>query len=109
MDLAGKTVILTGVRRIGKVVALSLAHMGVNLVFSYLNDSDDLNLLCKECESLGSKAVAIKCDLSKESEVDNLVDQAIEKFGRVDILIHMAANYPKTPLAKISDESFKKV
>lgn len=108
MDLAGKTIILTGAKRIGREVALKLAQQKLNLVFSYLNSSDDADFLCKEVESLGSKATAIKADLSKEEDINNLVDETVKKFGGVDILIHMAANYPKTSLGKITAGDFNK-
>lgn len=102
MDLKGKTIILTGAKRIGKTVALTLAEKNVNLVFSYLDSSENFELLCKEVIALGSKAIAFKADLSRKEDIDNLVVNAVNHFGKVDVLIHMAANYPKTPLGQIT-------
>lgn len=108
MDLKGKTVILTGARRIGKSVALALAKKEINLVLTYLSESSEIEALCKECQNLGANTLSVQADLSKAGDVSNLVSKTVEKFGTVDILVHMAAIYPKTPWETLSEADWDK-
>jgi pteridine reductase len=108
MDLNGKVFILTGAKRVGADVARVLGERGANLAISYNSSAEDAQELKKECESQGSKAEIFKADLSKSEDIEYLVGETLKKFGRVDGLIHMAANYPKTPIGGITLEDFDK-
>ena len=105
MNIEGKTIILTGARRIGQAVAEELAKKGANLAITYRTAKDESEAMCKACTAYGVKAEPIMADLSKEEDIKNLVTDVKKKFGRIDGLVHMAANYPKTPWKEVKAEN----
>ncbi len=89
--LKGKTIVITGASSgIGKAIALTLAKEGVNLVLAARREAL-LQDLASECESLGSNAMAIRADVTLYPHVENLVNQAIDFFGGIDVWINNAA------------------
>jgi NAD(P)-dependent dehydrogenase (short-subunit alcohol dehydrogenase family) len=91
MDFKGKTAVVTGSSGgIGKAVAIALAKEGADIVLASRNLAE-LEKVKKEIEALGQKALAVKCDVTSDSDVFNMKDQAIKEFGNIDILINNAA------------------
>ncbi len=89
-DVKGLTAIITGGGNgIGKESALILAKSGANVVISDL-DLDAAELVVKEALSFGIKAIAVKCDVTNEGDLENLVNVTVEKMGTVNILINNA-------------------
>src|SRR3989344_1205762 len=86
MNLQGKTIIITGAARIGQTIAKDLKNKGANLVITYLHSPSEA----------GDLGFAVKADVSKKEDIEQLVKAAKEKFGTVDGLIHMAAIYQKS-------------
>ena len=112
MNLKGKTFIVTGVRRIGKTVAIEMAKQGANLAVTHFptkEDQRDAEFVCKECENLGIELASFPADLSKETDIKELIYKTTQTFGRLDGLVHMASPYPKTTLGEITQESFDKI
>ena len=90
MNLENKIALVTGAGRgIGKAIALALAHQETDLVVTSRTQSE-LDAVAKEIERLGRKALTVRADISKESDVNNLLTQTIETFGTVDILVNNA-------------------
>lgn len=102
MDVRGKTIVLTGGKRIGKTVAHFLAEKGANLAVTYRESESDAKEICKDAKSLGVKAVAFKADLSREEDISKFAESVKEEFEQIHGLIHMAAPYPKTPFGEIT-------
>ncbi|HSW57079.1 MAG TPA: SDR family oxidoreductase [Dehalococcoidales bacterium] len=91
MDFKGKTAVVTGSSGgIGKGVAIALAKEGVDIVLASRN-VPNMELVKKEIESLGQRAIVVKCDVSKDEDVFKMKDIALEAFGNIDILINNAA------------------
>lgn len=91
MDLKNKTVIITGASSgIGKSCAEEFARKGSNLVLG----ARQYQALCELVEDLekryGIKALAVQCDVSKESDCIELINQAILSFKRIDVLVNNA-------------------
>jgi NAD(P)-dependent dehydrogenase (short-subunit alcohol dehydrogenase family) len=85
MELEGKTAIVTGAGRgIGRAIAEAFAQLGANVVCA-ARTSGEIESVAKD---IGG--VAIKCDVSDEGEIRNLIDQTVQQFGRVDILVNNA-------------------
>ncbi len=106
MNLKGKTVILTGARRIGKTVAKELAKKGANLAIVYNSSKADALETVEECRGTGITAEIFQANLSRQDDIKRIVSEVIEKFGSIDGLVHMAAPYPKSLLGSITSEQF---
>ena len=89
--LQDKVAIITGSRRgIGKGIAIAFAKEGCKVVVSdYVEDKDGKNTV-DEIKKLGSDAIFVKADVSKERDVKNLVDKAVKKFGKLNIIVNNA-------------------
>lgn len=98
MELNNKTIIITGAARIGQVVAQELKKRGANLVITYLKD---------EAEA-GKLGLPVLCDVTKSEDIARVIKTAKEKFGSVDGLIHMAANYEKTDWQNFDEKTWDK-
>ena len=86
-DMAGKTALITGASRgIGAATARLFADKGANVVLLARSSSDIVGL----AKEIGEQALAIDCDVSGYSDLENAVAQAEARFGRVDILINNA-------------------
>lgn len=94
MDLKDKVFILTGAARIGVDVANELTKKGAKLATTYLSSESSVGDL------------KIKADVTKQDEVVRAVSETKQKFGRIDGLIHMAAIYPRTPWATVSENDW---
>ena len=83
-----KTAIITGASRgIGKAIALALAKSGMNIVINYVNNADAADQTAEEIRSLGVSALLVQADVSDFSAAGQLVKQALEAFGGVDVLV----------------------
>ena len=88
--LSGKVAIITGAGRgIGRSIALAFAEEGANLVLVSRNQSE-IDRVADETAALGVDALAIRTDVSKESEVTAMVEKALARFHSIDILVNDA-------------------
>jgi len=88
--VTGKVALVTGSGRgIGKAIALTLAKRGADIVINDL-DMDNAAHTVEEIKALGRKAIAIKADVSSEVEVEEMIKECINHFGRIDILVNNA-------------------
>jgi 3-oxoacyl-[acyl-carrier protein] reductase len=105
MSLSGKVILITGSSRgIGKAAALRVASEGASLVINYLSDAAAANALVEEIGS--DRALAVQADVSKIPDLDRLVDAAVAKFGRIDVLIPNAGILPMKDLENTSEVDF---
>jgi glucose 1-dehydrogenase len=89
--LKGQSALVTGANSgIGKAVAIALANDGANVVVNYITHPEAADEVVKKIESNGGNAIAIKADVSNESEVQSMFQQMIAKYGTIDILINNA-------------------
>lgn len=92
MDFKGKIAIVTGagsIHGIGRETALDLAEKGASIVVADMNLSG-AEKVADEIRKLGVEALAVSVNVADEASVKAMVDQAIEKFGKIDILINDA-------------------
>lgn len=88
--MKGKVAIVTGASSgIGRSCAVALAKEGCNIVLAARN-LDKLQEARMACEAQGVEAISIRCDVSVESDCQNLIAQAVAKFKRIDILVNNA-------------------
>jgi 3-oxoacyl-[acyl-carrier protein] reductase len=91
MLLNGKTALITGAARgIGRSIALAFAAEGAEVAFTDLNYDENMQSLEKEIEALGKKGKGYVSDASNFESSEKLVDQVVQDFGKVDVLINNA-------------------
>jgi NAD(P)-dependent dehydrogenase (short-subunit alcohol dehydrogenase family) len=102
MDLCGKVAVITGGKRIGRIVAQELAGRGMNLVLSYRGSKEEAEQTVADVEAAGRRASMVSGDVSKPADCTAIVEHAVATFGRVDVLVNMASIYRSKPLADVS-------
>lgn len=113
-DLSGRTAFITGTTRgIGKQTALALADAGCNIVSTgkTVDDTDSdlegtIHKTAAECESRGVDAHSIQLDLRDGDEVRSAVEEAVDVFGEVDIVINNASAIQLAPVEDLSSDRF---
>lgn len=104
-----KVVVVTGAGKgIGKGIAQAFAQAGYQVVVSDINYDECLQV-ATEIEAIGQKAIAVKCDVSLKVEVDNLIEEAINKFGQLDVLVNNAGIFPFQAFAEMTESDWDKV
>lgn len=87
----------------GRAIALALAQRGANIVVNYNRSREEAQATVQDIERLGSQAIAVKADISRSAEVKAMVAQALDRFGRIEVLVNNAAVYFKTPFASLTE------
>ena len=112
MTLTGKVAIVTGGSRgLGKAVAMGFAKEGANVVVAARTEvennelSGTIHQTAEEIKALGAEALALRCDVTDEKSVDQMVRETLEQFGQIDVLVNnagVAFYYPiiETPLKR---------
>ena len=104
-----KTAIVTGAGvGIGKGIAIALAKEGYNVVVSDINQ-ENCQKVAEEVAAIGVKSLAIKCDVSSSTEVEQLFNQTVKEFGTLDVLVNNAGIYPFIPFEKMQESDWDKV
>jgi glucose 1-dehydrogenase len=110
MNLKGKVAIVTGGNSgIGLSIVLELAKQGANIVIDYVAHPEAADALVRQVAALGDQAVGVKADVSKVAELKVLIDTAITKFGRVDIMVNNAGVETRTSVLDTTEEQYEKV
>lgn len=100
--LQGYGTLITGADSgIGRAVALAFAREGADVVISYLSEDRDARETKRLVEEAGRKAIVARGDIQEEATCRKLVDQAMEEFGRIDVLVNNAAF--QTAIEKLED------
>jgi NAD(P)-dependent dehydrogenase (short-subunit alcohol dehydrogenase family) len=107
--LKNKVAIVTGGDSgIGRAVSVAFATEGADVVISYLEESQDAEKTKALVESLGRKAILVKGDISQKDHCQKVVDQAIEAFSKVDILVNNAAKqFPESSFEEITESQLR--
>jgi len=110
MKLEGKVAVITGAASgIGKEIAKLYAKEGASVVISDLNEKGALEVV-EKIENENGKAIAVAANVTKQADVDYMIDQAVNTYGKLDILVNNAGIMDKmTPAADITDELWDNV
>src|ERR1700730_9447572 len=105
--LQGKTALVTGASKgIGAGIAKELAASGAAGVGNYATDRNGAEAVVTTVTTVGGRAVAIRGDVSKASDVGRLFEQAKAAFGTLDVLVNNAGVYQPMLLVELTDEEF---
>ena len=105
-DLTGKTAIVTGTSRgLGQYFARALAKAGADLVITS-RELSSLTEFRKEIETLGKKALPVRLDVLSQCDIENMVQTAIEEYGKIDILVNNAGLNIRKPSTEVSRQDW---
>ena len=108
MEETKKVALITGGSRgIGKEIAKKFAIKGYNIVINYVSENTDLNKLKEEFKE--TEVLFVKTDVTNYESCENMVKKAIEKFGRIDVLVNNAGITKDGLLMRMKEEDFDKV
>ncbi|HEV2277188.1 MAG TPA: glucose 1-dehydrogenase [Acidobacteriaceae bacterium] len=108
--LAGKVAVVTGASKgIGAAIAKGLAAEGASVVVNYASSKAGADGVVAEITKSGGTAVAIGADVSKAAEAQGLIDSAVRRFGRLDILVNNSGVYEFRPLENITEDHYSKI
>lgn len=108
MEETKKVALITGGSRgIGKEIAKKFEINGYNLVINYVSESTDLNKLKEEFKQ--TEVLFVKTDVTNYESCENMVKEAIAKFGKIDVLVNNAGITKDGLLMRMKEEDFDKV
>ena len=108
--MSNLTVLVTGgASGIGKACALTFAQAGYNVVVNYGHSEQAALEVTKQCIELGVEAFAVKADVSKQDEVNAMVDLTLKTFGSIDVLINNSGITKDNLLLRMTSEDFSDV
>jgi len=109
-NFAGKVALVTGAGRgIGKGIAQRFAQAGARVVVHYNTSLDEAKSLVVEIANQGGQAAALQADLTQELAVSQLFTQICTTFGRLDVLVNNAGNYPVSPFLELKTSEWDSV
>jgi 3-oxoacyl-[acyl-carrier protein] reductase len=107
--LTGKVAIVTGASKgIGAEIAKQLAADGTAVIVNYSSSKEKADRVVAEIENGGGKAIAVKANMAKKTEIERLFAETKKAFGRLDILVNNAGIYEFSPLEGVTEEHFHK-
>jgi glucose 1-dehydrogenase len=110
MTLKGKVAIVTGGNSgIGEAIALELARQGANIVIDYVAHPEETEKEERQIQTCGDQAIGVKADVSKVEDLQNLIDQAVKAFGRLDIMVNNAGVETRTSILNTTEQQYDKV
>ncbi len=105
-DLSGKVAVVTGgTAGIGLASTKRLAEAGAMVVMAARDPKRGQNV-SQELSRTGHKVAFVKCDLSQESDINNLFETTVKTFGGLDIMVNNAATFPNKPITEMDVETW---
>lgn len=107
-ELTGKVALVTGARRgMGKSHALALAAQGAAVAVTDIS-LEECQQVANEIIAKGGKAAAFKLDVTNIGEIDSVFTEAVNKFGRLDMLVNNAGIYQPKPFLEMSEADWER-
>ena len=109
-QLSGRVAVVTGAgRNIGRAIALELAAAGAAVVVNARSNRDEVQAVVREIEREGARALACLADVADAEAVEAMMAGAVERFGRIDILVNNAALRREQPLEQMSFGDWREI
>jgi 3-oxoacyl-[acyl-carrier protein] reductase len=107
--LTGKVAVVTGASKgIGAAIAKQLAAEGASVVVNYSSSKDGAERVVGDIKGSGGRAIAVKANVAKKTDIDQLFAETKKAFGPIDILVNNAGIYEFSPIEDITEEHFRK-
>jgi len=109
-NLSGKVAVVTGASKgIGAAIAKALAAAGASVAVNYASSEAGANAVVAEITKAGGKALAVGGDVSKPAGAQGIIDAAVKKFGRIDILVNNSGVYQFDAIEQVTEENFHRM
>ncbi|MDE0710138.1 MAG: glucose 1-dehydrogenase [bacterium] len=110
MRLKDKVAVVTGSSRsIGRAIAVGYGWEGAKVVVNYRSDEGAADSAVAEIEAAGAEAIAVRADTSSSDDVNGLIGAAVDRFGRIDILVNNAAILIRTHFLDIEESEWDRI
>ncbi|MDE0200726.1 MAG: SDR family NAD(P)-dependent oxidoreductase [Caldilineaceae bacterium] len=110
LNFAGKVALISGGSRgIGAGISKRFAEAGASVVVSYVQAEGAAQEVVEQIQATCGQAHAIQADVSRADDVERLISQTVEGFGRLDVLVNNAGVYPLSPLLEMADDEWNHV
>src|SRR5665648_63193 len=110
MELTGKVALITGsARGIGKAIALELANHGANIVINDILPKIEMDKTVEEVKQIGNNVLGIRADITSFDEVENMIKEIVNQFGKIDILVNNAGITRDSLLIRMKEEDWDAV
>lgn len=110
MLLKKRSAIITGGSQgIGRGIAIGLAQAGADIVIQYCSAKEKANEVADEIKQFGRNVFVIQSDFTEDQSPENFINQAIQEFGQIDILVNCAAGYQRDPFLEVNSDTFAKM
>ena len=101
--LSGKTVLVTGAaKRLGRAIALAAAENGADVAITFRQSAREARSVIEELARHGVEALAVRCDVTDEKSVQEMVREVADELDGIDVLVNNAANYETVEFEKIT-------
>uniref|UniRef100_UPI0035CBD0E7 glucose 1-dehydrogenase n=1 Tax=uncultured Sphingomonas sp. TaxID=158754 RepID=UPI0035CBD0E7 len=108
--LTGKVAVVTGASKgIGAAIAKAFAAEGAAVVVNYASSKDGAEAVVTAITAAGGKAVAVQADVSKAEQATALIEAAVAKFGRLDVLVNNSGVYEFAPIEAVTEEQYRRM
>jgi len=110
MSLKNKVAIVTGGNSgIGQAIVLALAQQGASIVIDYVVHPEATEALERQIAKLGDQSIGVDADVSQTADLQKLVDAAVGKFGRLDIMVNNAGIETRTSVLDTTEDQYERV
>ena len=107
MKLAGQIALVTGgSRSIGRAIALGFAREGADVAVNYVQHADAAQAAVREIQALGRRALAVRADTSRRTEVLAMVEEVWMRLGPIDILVNNAGILKRVPFLELEERDW---
>src|SRR5690606_17187912 len=96
-------------RSIGRAIALGFAREGAKVVVNYRRGAAEADAVVAEIAAAGGEAIPVQADVRRRDEVVRMVATAVDRFGRLDVLVNNAGILKRTPFLEITEEEWDDV
>jgi NAD(P)-dependent dehydrogenase (short-subunit alcohol dehydrogenase family) len=108
MELNGRVVLITGAKRVGAVLATTVASRGADVAVTYNRSREEADETVTAVKAAGRRAIAIEANVEDPATCAALVAQVDKTFGRLDVLVNMASIYKSVPFDEMTVDFWEK-
>lgn len=109
MKLSGKNALVTGASRgIGRGCAIEMGRAGANVAINYHSHADEAEEVANEIRGFGGKAITLKGDVSNRIRVEEMIDETVKAFGRLDLFVSNAVYSDRQPMLEADLGGFER-